>query len=46
MSVDLVSLANGTASDEFADEGGHPWPPIIFLEQGDGAEVPAVGASK
>ena len=42
MGVDLVGLAGSTAGDEFADEGGHPWPPIIFLKKGDSVEVSTV----
>ena len=44
--IDLIGLARGTAGDEFADEGGHAGPPVVFLEQGDSAEVSAVGAGK
>ena len=46
MGVDFVGLASSTAHDEFADEGGHPWPPIILLEKGYGVEVSAVSACK
>ena len=44
--VDFVGLARGTAGDEFADEGGHAGPPVVFLEQGNSSEVPPVGTSK
>ena len=30
VSVDLVCLAGGTASDESADKGGHSGPPVSF----------------
>ena len=44
--VNLIGLAGSTASNEFADEGGHAQPPIVLLEHRDGVEVTAVGASK
>ena len=44
--VDLVGLAGGAASNEFSDKGGHPRPPVIFLEKGDSAEVSAMGPGK
>ena len=44
--VDLVGLTCGTASNEFADEGGHAGPPVVLLEQGDGAEVSAMSTGK
>ena len=40
--VNLIGLANSAAGDEFADEGGHARPPIVFLEHGDGAEISPV----
>ena len=46
MSVHLIGLAHGTASDEFADKCGHFWPPIVLLEKRNGMEVPAVSASE
>ena len=44
--IDFVGLASGAPSNEFVNEGGHPRPPIVFLEQGDGAEVSAMGPGK
>ena len=44
--VDFVGLASSAAGDEFADEGGHAGPPIVFLEHRNGAEVSTVGASE
>ena len=46
MGVYLVGLASSTAGDEFSDKGGHAWPPIVFLQERDGAEISAMGASK
>ena len=31
--VHLVGLASSAAGDEFSDEGGHAWPPIVFLKE-------------
>ena len=42
--VNFIGLAGSAASDEFADEGGHSWPPIILLEKGDGVEVATVSS--
>ena len=44
--VHFVGLACSTAGDEFVDEGGHSWPPIILLEKRNGVEVSAVGTSE
>ena len=44
--VYLIGLTGGTACDEFSDKGGHAWPPIILLEQGNGADVSAMGAGE
>ena len=44
--VHFVGLASSAASDKFTDEGGHARPPIVFLEQGDCAEITAVGTCK
>ena len=46
MGVYLIGLADGTACDESSDKGGHARPPIVFLEQGDSAEVSSVGAGE
>ena len=46
MGVYFIGLASSAASDEFTDEGGHAGPPVVLLEQGDGAEVSAMGASE
>ena len=42
--VNLIGLASSTASNEFANKGGHSWPPIVLLEKGYGVEISAVGA--
>ena len=44
--VDLVGLTRGAAGDELADESSHAGPPVVFLEQGNGAEISAVGAGE
>ena len=44
--VHFVGLAGGASGNEFTNEGGHPWPPVVFLEEGDGSEVAAVGTGK
>ena len=44
--VHFVGLAGSTAGDEFSDEGGHAGPPIVPLQEGDCAEVSAMGAGK
>ena len=44
--VYFVGLARSAAGDEFPDEGGHTRPPVIPLEQRDGAEIPAVGTGE
>ena len=46
MGVDLIGLTSGAAGDESADKGGDARPPIVFLEQGDGAEEAAVSAGE
>ena len=46
MGVDLIGLTHGTSGDELADESGHAGPPIVFLKQGDGAEISGMSASK
>ena len=46
MGVDFVGLANSTACDEFSDEGGHSWPPIVLLQKRDSADISAVGTSE
>ena len=44
--VDLIGLTSGTTSDKFLDEGGYTRPPVVLLEQRDGAEISAVGSGK
>ena len=39
MSVDLVGLASCTASHKLSDEGGKTRPPIVTLNQVNGAEI-------
>ena len=46
VSVDLIGLAHGAASDEFADKGSHTRPPIILLEKGNGMEVATMDATR
>ena len=38
MDVDFVCLADSTASNVFTNIGGYSWPPIILLEQVEGAK--------
>ena len=42
--INLVCMVGGTASNEFLDEDSHARPPVVLLEEGNSAEVPAMGA--
>ena len=44
MGVDFVHFANSTASNIFTNVGGHSWPPIILLEQVEGAKYATMSA--
>ena len=41
--VNLIGLAHGAASDEFADEGGHAGPPIVLVEERNSVEISTMG---
>jgi len=44
VSVDLVGLASCTASHKLSDEGGKTRPPIVTLNQVNGAEISAMAS--
>ena len=39
-------LAIDTSRDEFAEEGGHSWPPIVFLHAMESSEEPFMSSSR
>ena len=45
MGVYLGSLAVGTSRDEFAEEGRHPRPPVVFLHAMESSEESLVTPS-
>jgi len=46
MSVDLVGLASSTASHESANKGGQSRPPVVALNQVNGAEITAMASCR
>ena len=39
-------LTIGTSRDEFAEKGGHSWPPIVSLHSVERSEEPFVSSSR
>ena len=46
MSVYLVGLANSTASHKLVNEGGKSGPPVVTLNQVNGAEITAMSSHR